>query len=119
MKKNEIENIIIDYSQLMDLRVDFAFKTFVEGNTYALISLLNAIFANAKIKRIVKNVLLKNPNLDKKSIEDKLSILDVRAELDDGTDILIEMHLHVAPVRFLMYNWCESSMARSSQPAIT
>jgi predicted transposase/invertase (TIGR01784 family) len=32
--------------------------------------------------------------LDKKSIEDKLSILDVRAELDDGTDILIEMHLH-------------------------
>jgi len=94
MKKNEIENLIIDYSLLMDLRVDFAFKTFVEGNPEALISLLNAIFANAKIKRVVKNVLLKNPNLDKKSIEDKLSILDVRAELDDGTDILIEMHLH-------------------------
>jgi len=26
MKKNEIKNLIIDYSQLMDLRVDFAFK---------------------------------------------------------------------------------------------
>jgi len=78
----------------MDLRVDFAFKTFVEGNPDALISLLNAIFANAKIKRVVKSVRLKNPSLDKKSIEDKLSILDVRAELDDGTDILIEMHLH-------------------------
>ena len=94
MKKNEIENLTIDYSRLMDLRVDFAFKTFVEGNPEALISLLNAIFANAKIKRVVKNVLLKNPNMDKKSVEDKLSILDVRAELDDGTDILIEMHLH-------------------------
>ena len=90
----EIEIVKIDYALLMDLRVDFAFKTFVEGNREALISLLNAIFANAKINRIVKSVRLKNSNLDKKSIEDKLSILDVRAELDDGTDILIEMHLH-------------------------
>jgi predicted transposase/invertase (TIGR01784 family) len=88
------ETYKIDYSLLMDLRVDFAFKTFIEGNLEALISLLNAIFANAKINRIVKSVRLKNPNMDKKSIEDKLSILDVRAELDDGTDILIEMHLH-------------------------
>jgi len=89
-----METIKIDYSQLMDLRVDFAFKTFAEGNPDSLISLLNAIFANAKINRIVKSVRLKNPNMDKKSIEDKLSILDIRAELDDGTDILIEMHLH-------------------------
>ena len=94
MKNHEVENLAIYYSQLMDLRVDFAFKTFVEGNPEALISLLNAIFANAKINRIVKGVRLKNPNMDKKSLEDKLSILDVRAELDDGTDILIEMHLH-------------------------
>jgi predicted transposase/invertase (TIGR01784 family) len=90
----KIESLIIDYSQLMDLRVDFAFKTFIEGNPEALISLLNAIFANAKINRVVKSVRLKNPNLDKKSLEDKLSILDIRAELEDGTDILIEMHLH-------------------------
>ena len=27
-------------------------------------------------------------------MDDKLSILDVRADLDDGTNILIEMHLH-------------------------
>jgi len=91
---DKTETLIIDYSLLMDLRVDFAFKTFAEGNPEALTSLLNAIFANAKINRIVKSVRLKNPNMDKKSIEDKLSILDVRAELEDGTDILIEMHLH-------------------------
>jgi predicted transposase/invertase (TIGR01784 family) len=94
MKNHETETLIIDYSQLMDLRVDFAFKTFIEGNPEALISLLNAIFANAKINRVVKSVRLKNPNMDKKSLEDKLSILDIRAELEDGTDILIEMHLH-------------------------
>jgi len=92
--KKPNKTIEIDYSQLMDLRVDFAFKTFVEGNPEALVSLLNAIFANAKINRIVKSVCLKNPNMDKKSIEDKLSILDVRAKLYDSTDILIEMHLH-------------------------
>jgi len=92
--KKPNNTIKIDYSQLMDLRVDFAFKTFAEGNPEALTSLLNAIFANAKINRIVKFVRLKNPNMDKKSIEDKLSILDIRAELDDGTDVLIEMHLH-------------------------
>jgi len=90
----KIDSLIIDYSLLMDLRVDFAFKCFAEYNLESLVSLLNAIFANAKINRIVKSVRLKNPNMDKKSIEDKLSILDVRAELDDGTDVLIEMHLH-------------------------
>ena len=84
----------IDYSQLMDLRIDYAFKIFAEGNPESLISLLNAIFANKKIKRVIKSITIKNPYLDKKSSEDKLSILDVRAELDDGTTILIEMHMY-------------------------
>jgi len=44
----DIETIIIDYSQLMDLRIDFAFKTFADGNLEAVTSLLNAIFANQK-----------------------------------------------------------------------
>jgi len=95
MKKNEIESLIIDYSQLMDLRVDFAFKLlFTKGDPRLLISLLNAIFANKKINRIVKSISIKNPFLDKETDEDKLSILDIRAELEDGTNILIEMHLH-------------------------
>jgi predicted transposase/invertase (TIGR01784 family) len=84
----------IDYAQLMDLRVDYAFKIFAEGNPILLISLLNSIFANKKIRRVIKSISIKNPYLDKKSGEDKLSILDVRAELDDGTTILIEMHMY-------------------------
>ena len=89
----KIETLKIDYSLLMDLRVDYAFKIFAESNPNSLISLLNAIFANKKIKRVIKSIIIKNPYLDKKSVEDKLSILDVRAELDDGTTILIEMHM--------------------------
>ena len=85
----------IDYSILMDLRVDYAFKIlFTKGETRLLISLLNAIFANKKIRRVIKSLKIVNPFLDKESGEDKLSILDIRAELDDGTTILIEMHMY-------------------------
>jgi len=90
----KLKTLKIDYSLLMDLRIDYAFKVFAEGNPNLLISLLNSIFANKKIKRVIKSIDIKNPNLDKKSVKDKLSILDVRAELDDGTTILIEMHMY-------------------------
>jgi len=85
----------IDFYQLMDLRIDYAFKLlFTKGEPRLLISLLNAIFANKKIHRVVKSLNIKNPFLDKESPGDKLSILDIRAELDDGTAILIEMHMY-------------------------
>ena len=88
----------IDFSKLMDLRIDYAFKLiFAKGDQLSvasLVSLLNAIFANKKINRVVKKVAIKNPFLEKESQADKLSILDIRAELEDGTAILIEMHLH-------------------------
>jgi len=93
-KETSNQKIKIDYAQLMDLRIDYAFKIFAEDNPSSLISLLNAIFANKKIPRVIKSVSIKNPYLDKKSSEDKLSILDVRAELEDGTTILIEMHMY-------------------------
>ena len=91
-KNRELE---IDFSQLMDLRVDYAFKLlFAKGNPRLLISLLNATFANKKIPRIVKSLTIKNPYLEKESPEDKASILDIRAELEDGTAVLIEMHMY-------------------------
>ena len=96
LRMNEkLETLKIDYSQLMDLRIDYAFKIlFTKGETRLLISLLNAIFANKKIARVIKTLSIKNPFLDKESGNDKLSILDIRAELDDGTTILIEMHMY-------------------------
>ena len=90
--KNEIQ---IDCFQLMDLYIGYAFKLlFTKGDPRLLISLLNAIFANKKIDRVIKFLSIRNPYLDKESSEDKLSILDIRAELDDGTIILIEMHMY-------------------------
>ena len=89
------EIIKIDYALLMDLRVDYAFKLiFGTGDTLFLISLLNAIFANKKLPRIIKTLTVVNPYLEKRSKEDKLSVLDIRAQLDDGSTILIEMHLY-------------------------
>ncbi|MCL1995673.1 MAG: Rpn family recombination-promoting nuclease/putative transposase, partial [Defluviitaleaceae bacterium] len=93
--KNNRWLLEIDFSQLMDLRVDYAFKLiFGSGDTLFLISLLNAIFANKKFPRIIKSLTVVNPYLEKYSKGDKLSILDIRAQLDDGTTILIEMHLY-------------------------
>ena len=61
----------------MDLRIDYAFKIlFSKGDPRYLISLLNAIFANKKINRVIKSIVIKNPYLDKESDEDKLSIED-------------------------------------------
>ena len=91
----EPEPLKIDFSLLMDLRVDYAFKLlFAKGDPRMLISLLNAIFANQKIPRVIKSLAIMNPNLERESGGDKLSILDIRAELDDGTSVLIEMHVH-------------------------
>ena len=85
----------IDFSELMDLRVDYAFKlTFGSGDTRFLASLLNAVFANKKIGRVIKSLTVVNPNLERHSKNDKLSILDIRAQLDDGAAVLIEMHLY-------------------------
>ena len=85
----------IDFSRLMDLRVDFAFKLlFTSGESMYLVSLLNAIFANKKIWRKINSITILNPALERRSKDDKLSTLDIRAQLDDGTTILIEMHLY-------------------------
>ena len=44
----------IDFSKLMDLRVDYVFKLiFGASDTRFLISLLNAIFANKKFRALL------------------------------------------------------------------
>jgi predicted transposase/invertase (TIGR01784 family) len=85
----------VDFTQLMDLRVDYAFKLFfTTGGTSRLISLLNAIFANKSIPRIITALTITNPSLEKAAIEDKLSTLDIRATLSDDSTVCVEMHLY-------------------------
>ena len=85
----------IDFGMLMDLRVDYAFKLFFgTGDTSFLVSLLNAVFKNKKLPRLVKSLTVVNPFLEKQSESDKQSVLDIRAKLDDDSNALIEMHLY-------------------------
>jgi predicted transposase/invertase (TIGR01784 family) len=85
----------IDYYRLMDLRVDYAFKLFFgTGEPKRLINLLNAIFENKQIPRVVTDLVIVNPTLERSSEKDKLSTLDIRATLSDGTNISIEMQLY-------------------------
>ena len=50
----------------MDLRVDYAFKLiFGTSDSVFLISLLNAIFANKRIPRTIKSLMIVNPYLEK------------------------------------------------------
>ena len=85
----------IDFDSLMDLRVDYAFKLlFTKGDSRLMVSLLNSIFANKEIRRRIKSVVIKNPHLEKESDEAKHSILDIRAELEDGTAVIVEMHMY-------------------------
>ena len=54
-KKNHLL-LGVDYFQLMDLRIDFAFKLlFTKGNPRLLISLLNSLFEGGGAERRRKN----------------------------------------------------------------
>ena len=43
---------------------------------------------------MITDLIVINPYLEKADADDKLSIIDIRARLNDGTSILIEMHLY-------------------------
>jgi len=49
----------IDFSQLLDVRVDYLFKLIFGEDVPRLISLLNAIFANKRIDRVVTDVMFR------------------------------------------------------------
>jgi predicted transposase/invertase (TIGR01784 family) len=81
---------------LMNPQVDFVFKNIFgsEKHPKVLISLLNAIFGftNDSPKRIVK-VKIDNPTIHKEYLEDKYSVLDIKATVNDGEIVNIEMQI--------------------------
>ncbi|MCL2016929.1 MAG: Rpn family recombination-promoting nuclease/putative transposase [Defluviitaleaceae bacterium] len=101
----------IDFDKLMDLRVDYAFKLFfVKSDPCLLIWVLNAVFANKGIPRVVKSLEINNPTLEKETKGGKLVILDVKATLDSGIIVLIEMHLYkLSELKAkTIYSWARS-----------
>jgi predicted transposase/invertase (TIGR01784 family) len=88
MKKRE-EKI-----ELMNPKIDFVFKSIFgnEKHPEILISFLNAVFGYTDEKKIVK-VQIENPNIEKEDIEDKYSILDIKATANDNTKLDIEIQI--------------------------
>ena len=48
----------VDFSRLLDVRVDYLFKLIFGNDKPRLISLLNAIFANKRIDRVITDLVL-------------------------------------------------------------
>lgn len=79
---------------LVNLRVDYAFKRLfgVEGNEDILIGFLNAVLQSS-IDEEITSLHLDDPHLPREQRDDKLSILDLRATLNSGIKINIEIQV--------------------------
>ncbi|QWG70541.1 Rpn family recombination-promoting nuclease/putative transposase (plasmid) [Bacillus mycoides] len=79
---------------LVNLRVDYAFKRLfgVEGNEDILIGFLNAVLQSSIGEKIIA-LHLDDPHLPKEQKDDKLSILDLRATLNSGIKLNIEIQV--------------------------
>ncbi len=78
--------------ELMDPPGDFVFKRIfgAEANHDILGSFLNAVFENAG-QPLATQVELLNPFLEKDALTDKMSVLDIKARMETGTLINIEI----------------------------
>jgi predicted transposase/invertase (TIGR01784 family) len=93
--------------QLIDLKIDYAFKLIFgkPGNEPILIAFLNATLKLSQENRITSVTLLNN-ELDKEYKDDKKSVLDIRAVTAEGIQVNIEIQLanhHDMEKRTLFY----------------
>ena len=92
--------------RLLPLSNDFVFKSIFAKNEDLLLDLLNS-FPEFSGKKQIRNLQVMNPELPKSFKDDKLSILDIRAEDISGNKFLIEMQAsHQAYfTKRVMYYW--------------
>lgn len=79
---------------LLKPSIDFVFKRIfgVEENKDVLLDFLNAVFESANEPGVTEIEIL-NPYLDKTTVYDKMSVLDIKARTASGTLINIEIQL--------------------------
>ncbi|MHB1404445.1 MAG: Rpn family recombination-promoting nuclease/putative transposase [Desulfitobacteriaceae bacterium] len=97
-------------TDLIDLKIDFAFKLIFgrEGQEPVLVAFLNAVLKPKEGKQI-RSLTYTNTELTKANAEDKKASLDIRAEIQDGRHVNIEIQLenkHNMANRSLFY-WAE------------
>ncbi|OOO00326.1 MAG: hypothetical protein ATN35_07960 [Epulopiscium sp. Nele67-Bin004] len=74
---------------------DFAFKKIFgeKGREIELMSFLNAILYKTLSSPIAKITIIEHKELTKELIDDKLGIIDIRSQLEDGTVVNIEIQI--------------------------
>jgi len=92
----------------IEVLIDFAFKKVFgsTGNEIVLIGLLNALL---RLRSPIAKVQILNPYNDKDFEDDKLSILDLRAEDEHGRIFTIEVQLSARPglIQRVVFYGCE------------
>jgi predicted transposase/invertase (TIGR01784 family) len=83
--------------EILDPKVDSIFKKIFGEKQDVFIDFVNSVFAD-KNEKLVKFVTFLNTELSKDISDGKECVLDVRAELDDGSQINIEVQ--VAPQKY-------------------
>jgi predicted transposase/invertase (TIGR01784 family) len=99
----------------IDPKVDYAFKRVYgrEENRDVLESILEAVLADTEFGTVTDLEIL-NPFNERDTIDDKLSVVDVRARQKSGEVFNVEMQLHpfnALPQR-LLYYWSGSYAAQ-------
>ncbi|HDR3651719.1 Rpn family recombination-promoting nuclease/putative transposase [Bacillus sp. SM-B1] len=81
--------------QLVNLRIDFAFKQLfgTNGSEDILIAFLNAMLQES-LESPIASLQLEDPHLHREYTNDKLSILDISATLDTETKVNVEIQLN-------------------------
>ncbi|PEF30471.1 ATPase [Bacillus thuringiensis] len=81
--------------QLVNLRIDFAFKQLfgTNGSEDILIAFLNAMLQDS-LESPIASLQLEDPHLHREYEEDKLSILDISATLNTGIKVNVEIQLN-------------------------
>ncbi|MEB9669156.1 MULTISPECIES: Rpn family recombination-promoting nuclease/putative transposase [Bacillus cereus group] len=81
--------------QLVNLRIDFAFKQLfgTNGSEDILIAFLNAMLQES-LESPIASLQLEDPHLHREHANDKLSILDISATLGTGTKVNVEIQLN-------------------------
>ena len=104
----------------IDPKVDCVFKALLgsEENRNLLIHFLNAVLGAGLGSPIVEVEIL-NPYNEREFLDDKLSIVDVKAKDGDGrqfqAEVQLEVHAHLS--RRIAYTWCDmhASQLRAGQ----
>lgn len=91
----------------VDPKIDYAFKRLFgsEANTDILIDLMNSVLRLPPTEQVVEVQIL-NPFSEKDALDDKLSILDIKARDQDGRQFNVEMQMAARlslPARILYY----------------